>query len=205
MLVTVMTPTHKRPEGLAQAMACVRAQTHREWEHLIIADGDDHAVASLVRGVDDPRVRYLHTPERTADWGHSQRNWALARCLGDIVVQLDDDNLMYPHYLETMVEVFERDPDLAYVVCWIDRQGNTPLRPTLPPRYMTIDHLNFAIRREAIERAAGWGTCYEADFKLIETVAAFCKGKVIEETLALYRTLGARRRHQRQPQQREAG
>ncbi len=199
MLISVFTPTYRRHAQLLQAIRCVQAQTYDNFEHLVIADGHDAEVERIVASVGDPRVRYLCTPEHRGDWGHGPRNFAMWHCEGDAVVNLDDDNLMFPHYLATMAEALDRpglNPTrrLGYAVCWVDRDRDRPLRPTLPPRFAKIDHLNFMVRRELIMRVGGWQSCYEADFKLIDAVAAISAGIVIEQTLGLYRCRDRERR-----------
>jgi glycosyltransferase involved in cell wall biosynthesis len=45
MLISVAVPTHNRPELLREALTSVVAQTHAEWEVVVVDDGSTPPVA----------------------------------------------------------------------------------------------------------------------------------------------------------------
>ena len=54
--MSVITPTHERPEQLATAIRSVIAQTYGRWEMIVVDDGGDLA-KSVVADIGDARVR----------------------------------------------------------------------------------------------------------------------------------------------------
>ena len=46
VLISVITPTHARPERLAEAIRSVVAQRHRRWEMVVVDDGSNTAGSS---------------------------------------------------------------------------------------------------------------------------------------------------------------
>jgi glycosyltransferase involved in cell wall biosynthesis len=175
--VSIITPTYRRLDGLREAIESVRAQEHADWEQLVVADGHDDRVRDLVGAIGDPRVSYHHTrPFHVV--GNYQRNYALRFATGEFILYLDDDNVIYPHCLATMVGGFA--PETGYVVCGI-HYG--PERKVLQPepgfRVQQIDTLNFMVRRELVERVGGYGANYSADFGLISRVASMARGNFL--------------------------
>ncbi|MBV8501647.1 MAG: glycosyltransferase family 2 protein [Paucibacter sp.] len=131
-LVSILIPTHKRPDYLSQALASARAQSYRNLE-IIVSDnsGNDDsraAVADQLRA--DPRVRYLSIPK--CDYFQNWLN-VMSQATGTYVNWLMDDDLFAPNKVERMVHYFETYPSVSLVTSFrqlIDEQGK-PL-PALP-------------------------------------------------------------------------
>jgi glycosyltransferase involved in cell wall biosynthesis len=84
---SVITPTLGRPE-LERTLESLRAQDLRDWEAIVVDDGDGSGI-ELVRRFGDPRVTAVPSP------GTGQvdaRNAAIVRARGEIVCWLDDDD-----------------------------------------------------------------------------------------------------------------
>src|SRR5688572_3726442 len=113
--VTIITATYNRPKALREAIGYVQAQTYQNWEQIIVSDGRDDRVPELVAEVGDPRIRCTHT-RRFPTIGNYQKNYGLRYATGEFVLYFDDDNIIYPHCLETMVRGFSSD-DIGYVIC----------------------------------------------------------------------------------------
>ena len=88
MLASVIIPTRRRIGLLERALAGVRAQDWRDWEAIVVDDGDGEGLEIAV-GVGDPRISALPNE------GSGQvdaRSTALERARGDVVCWLDDDD-----------------------------------------------------------------------------------------------------------------
>ncbi len=72
---------------------------------------------------------------------------------GEFILYLDDDNIIYPGCLATMVGAFTSD-DIGYVVCPI-RYGRGIMAPPKPFCHQQIDLLNYMVRRRLVEKV--WG------------------------------------------------
>jgi Glycosyl transferase family 2 len=107
MLVSVVMPTRDRSRLLARAIASVQAQTHANWELLVVDDASSDDTAAVVGATNDPRVRLL-TSDGTGD--ARARNVALDNARGDAVAYLDDDNRMFPVWLAAVAWAFEHHP-----------------------------------------------------------------------------------------------
>lgn len=183
--VTVITATYNRLERLGEAIQSVRDQTHADWEQIIVSDGPDARVRELVARLGDPRVRAFHTHGLHTK-GNYQRNVALKYATGEFVIYLDDDNVLEPSALASMVSGFHSD-EIGYVVCPI-RYGETGIkRPALPFKVREVDLLNYMVRRSLVERV--WGQCVHgvADFYLIDAVSRMSKGNFLDVVVGHHR------------------
>lgn len=187
--VTIVTATYNRPDRLRQAIEYVQAQTYDNWEQIIISDGRDDRVPKLVADVGDPRIRSSYT-YRFPVVGQYQKNYALRFASGEYILYFDDDNIIYPHCLETMVRGFASD-DIGYVVCPIKysdrRRGDDDVMVIKHPKpgfkYREIDQLNYMIRRRLIERVWGLRMYGDGDFRLINSVAQISQGTYFDEVI----------------------
>ncbi|MBI5210011.1 MAG: glycosyltransferase family 2 protein [Elusimicrobia bacterium] len=187
--VTVITPTRNRLESLKKAIASLKAQTHRNWEHLIVSDGYDPRVRRLVESLGDPRVRFLFTPS-TKCGGNPQRNLALKLATGEYVFGLDDDNLIEVGCIEKMAAAFV-DESIGYATCHILYDGVGIMAPRPPFVLKEIDGLNFMVRTRLAREAGGWLPLDGGftDFHLIEKVSRVSRGAEVPEVLGWHRRL----------------
>ncbi|MBN2133949.1 MAG: glycosyltransferase [Sedimentisphaerales bacterium] len=107
-LVSVLLPTFNRRRYLAQALASVVQQTHRNLEIFVINDGGED-VGDVVRSSNDSRVVFIDRKENRGK-PHCL-NEALAGARGKYVAYLDDDDIYYPHHVEHLVAALENGTD----------------------------------------------------------------------------------------------
>jgi len=110
-MVSILIPTFNRPKLLLRALKSLQAQLYRDWEALVVDDGDDAGLeAALTLG--DPRVRGMHNRGR----GQVQaRNTALEAAKGEIIALLDDDDWWEdPTHLLRALRVLRKTPALTY-------------------------------------------------------------------------------------------
>ena len=102
-LVSVIVPTHNRPELLPRALESLAHQRLRNFEVVVVNDaGQD--VSKIVEAFDrpeGPRFRYLTNPKNLGLAG--TRNAGLRAARGTLVAFLDDDDLVSPEHLELLV------------------------------------------------------------------------------------------------------
>jgi predicted AlkP superfamily phosphohydrolase/phosphomutase len=112
-LISVVTATYNRADRIGTAIDSVRAQTYPHWEMVVVDDGGDDDTAGVVAAYDDPRLRYLRVEHRGCN---PARNAGLRAARGELVVHLDDDNRLDPHWLRAVAWAFGEHPDdvLAY-------------------------------------------------------------------------------------------
>jgi Glycosyl transferase family 2 len=129
-LLSVVMPTHNRPEWLERAALSVLAQQGAELELLIVDDASsDHTPEVAERLADDPRVRLLRNPESLGPGG--SRNRGIAEARGDLLGFCDDDDTWLPGAASSVLERFHADSEVGVVTSWHevvhDRTGRTAL------------------------------------------------------------------------------
>ena len=118
--VSVILPTHNRPELLLEAIDSLLLQTRTDWEVLIVDDASTPpAVVS-----DDPRIRIVR--HDSGKGGAACKNTGIALTRAPVVAFLDDDDLYAPTYLERALGVLDRNSELDVVfmgVSWFGSAG----------------------------------------------------------------------------------
>lgn len=107
-LVSIITPVYNAALWLPETLACVRAQSFADWEHLLVDDGSTDGSVAMIEAEarKDPRIRLLRTPRNA---GPSQaRNLALEAATGRYLAFLDADDLWLPEKLARSIEFISR-------------------------------------------------------------------------------------------------
>lgn len=107
MLCSVIIPLYNKAAYVEATLASVLAQTHADWEVLVVDDGSSDDGAQRVLACPDARVRLI----RQANGGVSRaRNHGIAEARGELVCFLDADDLYAPDYLRTQVGLAQAFP-----------------------------------------------------------------------------------------------
>jgi glycosyltransferase involved in cell wall biosynthesis len=107
--VSVVLPTHNRPEWLAEALDSVLSGDFRDLEVVVSNNGRPEDTRNLARVVGDPRVRWL---EQDQSLGMLENFLgALSQARGTYVALLHDDDRWLPGFLAALVPPLERRPD----------------------------------------------------------------------------------------------
>jgi len=110
MKVSIIMPTYRRSHTLYRTVQKIRGQTYSNWE-LIIIDNEGAADYRF----DDPRISvHVHSEKPSASYARNQGLWYAT---GDLVCFFDDDDDMFPEYLEKLVSAFEASPTVKLVRC----------------------------------------------------------------------------------------
>ena len=107
-LLTVFTPSH-RPTFLTECFESLQAQSFEDWEWVVVLNKGAHWQPPRT----DPRVRVIVDNELDGVGSAKQRACAEAR--GEILVELDHDDLLARRALESVYEAYTRDPGLGLV------------------------------------------------------------------------------------------
>lgn len=150
-LVSVVLPTHNRPELLNEALQSLTDQTFSDWEAIVVDDASVPAVdgAALCRQF-GPRVNLQR--HATGLGGAAAKNTGIRSATAPILAFLDDDDLYAPQFLARAADVLSRHSDLDGLFMGVSWFG---FRQTLAAEesQRAMDHtLSLA---EGIERESG--------------------------------------------------
>lgn len=109
LVVTVVLPTHNRADRLRRAIQSVLDQTYERWELIVVDDASTDETSAVLDKVDDERVRVLRTEKFRVG---AVRNVGVESAVGDVIIYLDDDNMLHPMWLKSIVWAFTQRPDV---------------------------------------------------------------------------------------------
>lgn len=115
--VTAIIPYYRSSEYVREAVESMLGQTHPDLDVLIVNDGsfeEDDGVLSELAG--DRRVTVVTKPNEGEP---AARNLGARLARGEFLAMLDADNVLEPDFVARAVAVLLREPELAYVTCWL--------------------------------------------------------------------------------------
>lgn len=143
-LVSVVIPTYNSVESTLEAIGSVRAQTHKNWEILLIDDGStSQNQKSLLTEIDrlhDDRIRYKNL---TFNQGPAiARNLGIENAIGRYIAFLDCDDLWKPEKLSKHLDFIKKSNAVLTFTSYVnvDQQtGRSRLRT--PSKEVTYHQL----------------------------------------------------------------
>jgi glycosyltransferase involved in cell wall biosynthesis len=206
-LVTVILTSFNRPEMLRQAVASVRAQTYKNIELIVVDDGS--TVPQMTEVLAQLEREKVHVVRQENQYLGAARNNGARIAKGMYLLFLDDDNLVLPTMVSTLVTAARRsDSKIAVNAHYIWRASDIATMPAaadlasmkvwcpVGPAVMAglkgnvFGNANFLIVKETFyalsgftEDRAGWED-YEFHAKSAIAGVAYV---VVPEPLMLYR------------------
>src|SRR5262245_26112686 len=103
MTVSIVIASYNYGQYLNQALDSVRAQTHSDWEAIIVDDGSTDESVRIASGyLTDPRFRLL---ERPHEGQPVTKNIGIAAARGDFIAFLDADDRWHPAKLAKQLRI----------------------------------------------------------------------------------------------------
>jgi glycosyltransferase involved in cell wall biosynthesis len=144
-LVSVVVPTHDRPDRLEQALHSVFAQTYRHLDVIVVDDASAQSVEERIPAPTcDRRVRVERLEVSAGAAG--ARNRGLEMAEGELVAFLDDDDRWAPTKIERQVRCLQDRPRIGIVTCdhvMARDDSSSPVRFRGPSR-ITAESLRWA-------------------------------------------------------------
>lgn len=109
-MVSVIIPCYNQAHFLSEAIESVLAQTHRDFEIIVVDDGSTDNTAEVAVRYRD--VRYIRQPNQGVA---SARNTGFGESRGKYLVFLDADDRLLPAALEIGLNSLEAHPECAFV------------------------------------------------------------------------------------------
>lgn len=110
--VSVISPCYNHGKYIREMIGSVMKQTYPNFEIIIVNDGSTDDTASVLNKIKNKKVRVFHTAHHGP--AHA-RNFAITRARGDLIVNLDADDMMAPEFLQRCVEVMDSRPATGIV------------------------------------------------------------------------------------------
>lgn len=163
--VSILTPVYNPvPEHLEACLASVTAQTHTDWQHVLVDDAStDSRIAGILAAAAaaDPRVVVL---TRGSNGGIvAASSDALAAATGHIVALLDHDDTLRSDALAAMSATFAAGADVAYSDHDFIRSDGRFVDPSYKPDFSPVRLRNqnyithfLTARRALIEQVGGF-------------------------------------------------
>jgi glycosyltransferase involved in cell wall biosynthesis len=118
---SVVVPVYDRAHTVGTALESVLSQTEHDFEIIVVDDGSHDDPESVVRAVNDPRIRFMRQKN---GGGGAARNAGIDLARGRFVAFLDSDDVFLPHHLAAMRRLLaDTDGIAAYAPIIVDR-GN---------------------------------------------------------------------------------
>lgn len=201
-MISIITPTFNRPLTVVErCLTSVDRQTYGDWEHIVVSDGvREEAVAELVKKRPDGKRRYEVVPKQ-GGFGAAVRQEALKFARGDYLVFLDDDNIIFPTFLEKMLSAFTDSSHwklgdqtgIEFVICEClhfgplqSFFGPAPVVLKGEPKLYHIDTLQIMVKKEAFLKVGWQGNDYFADGRTYEMLGKTYKWINIPEVLCAH-------------------
>lgn len=125
--VSVVIPSHNRPELLREAVASISSQTYPDWEIAIVDDGSQPPVDVDSLGKDfGSQIRVLRNDQPMMH--PYARDQGVQAATGDVVLHLDDDDALAPKALEMGLAALESDPSLELVYLGVKGFGERAIQ-----------------------------------------------------------------------------
>lgn len=114
MKISIVTPSFNGLRFLDAAAQSILSQTGDfELEWIVVDGGSTDGTVDYLRGLADPRVRWISEPDR----GQSDAiNKGLALATGDVVAWLNTDDVYTPGALGAVTNAFASSPDARWLI-----------------------------------------------------------------------------------------
>lgn len=111
-LVSIVTPAYNAERFIAETIQSVQAQTHREWEMIVVDDRSSDGTCALVERLagEDGRIRLIRQPRNSGP--AAARDTAVQAATGRYVAFLDSDDLWLSGKLAEQIQ-FMRERNAA--------------------------------------------------------------------------------------------
>lgn len=198
-LVNIVVATYNRHEELRRALNSIEAQTYPKIKVWVCADGHDEEVKKIVEEFDEysetKKYIYLHLAQHEGLIGSKPRMMGIGAIADTgVVCFLDDDNVLYPAYVEKLFNLMQTDEANVISYCTIIHShapNPIPIPGHVPGLFeiSNIDTLNVMIKSSVAKKCKlKWqhikGQKITHDFDFISECAKHGKSVYLNEVLA---------------------
>ncbi len=131
--VSIVIPAFNRGFIIGEALESILAQTHTNWEALVVNDGSTDDTSDVVKTYsrNEPRIRLLEHPRSRG--AQAARNTALRAARGTWLSFLDSDDRWLPNSLELRLRAAEKGSQIVHSECYVLERGEHLRLFPMPP------------------------------------------------------------------------
>jgi glycosyltransferase involved in cell wall biosynthesis len=199
-ILSILLPVYNGSPYLNGVINSVLSQSFQNFELIIINDGSTDDSESIIKKIDDSRIRYVQQQNHGLS---ATLNIALGLASGEFVARQDQDDISFPLRLQKQVEFLAANPDVGMVgtsaEIWVgnaktERFLKHPVDDASIKFNLLFDnpfvHSSVMIRRNVFERVGGYSEDKTRqppeDYELWSRVAREFKVANLPETLLAY-------------------
>jgi glycosyltransferase involved in cell wall biosynthesis len=131
--VTVLMPTYNVAPYVREAIDSVLQQTYHDFELLVIDDCSTDDTVSVVRSIDDPRIRIVQNEKNV---GLAENlNRGLSHITTEYVARMDGDDIAEPYWLEKEAAMLDNHPEIGICSGGFERFGTVKSLVRFPERH----------------------------------------------------------------------
>lgn len=108
--VSIILPLYKSKRYICETIDSVLAQTHEDWELIVVDDGSPDDSGDIVRAYGDSRI-VVYTRDNTGPC--RSRNFGIAQATGEYICFIDHDDIWLPEKLERHLDHLIRRPKVG--------------------------------------------------------------------------------------------
>lgn len=196
MSISIITPTYNRNQNiLLRCIKSVDSQIYQNFKHIIIVDDENfepHVTSEFIELHSSDKRIFIKLGYRSNNYGNTPRQKAIDMADTDYIVFLDDDNIIFPNYLNDMINGI-KEYDIG--ICKIVHLGPLPAPLYPPPKILdgnppvlqNIDTLQIIVKTNIMKKE-GWeiDKGYLADGYTIDKICSKNNFIFINEILGIH-------------------
>jgi glycosyltransferase involved in cell wall biosynthesis len=114
LVFSVVVPVHNKAPHVGRAIESVLAQTHKNFELIIIDDASSDGSRRVIDSYTDSRVRVL-SRDIPGPGGYAARNLGVQEAQNQWVAFLDADDAWQPDHLARCAEIIAQEPTIEFI------------------------------------------------------------------------------------------
>jgi glycosyltransferase involved in cell wall biosynthesis len=130
-LVSIIVPTYNRAHTVGCAIRSVLSQTYQNFDIIVVDDGSVDNTEDTVKGLEDPRIRYIRHERNRG--GSAARNTGIKAARGEYIAFQDSDDEWLPEKLSKQMQVFANgsiEAGVVYTRLWRIKDGKKVYTPS---------------------------------------------------------------------------
>lgn len=154
-VITIVVPTYKRPDLLVECLSAIARQTYPQFVVAVCDNSPEAEARQVVESLADPRFQYVRREKNLGMLANVLRGFNDATT--EFVMEVDDDDILFPQCLERLLTPFADHPNLSIVfgdLVVVDSEREVMSRQRRVKYLPSLDFLPEGVHRPFTDLAA---------------------------------------------------